>query len=128
MKRMVILLSMVGAILAGGLAVQHWLSDYTLQLSQQMESLSDSAERGENVLTEVRAVHADWECFQRRLGAVIHEETLNDLESHIKRSEMLAEFPHNEVYRRDLVLELLEAADAAGELYQKECLSLQNIF
>ena len=114
MKRMVILLSMVGAILAGGFAVQHWLSD--------------SAERGENVLTEVRAVHADWECFQRRLGAVIHEENLNDLESHIKRSEMLAEFPHNEVYRRDLVLELLEAADAAEELYQKECLSLQNIF
>ncbi len=124
---MVILLSLVGVILASGAATQKWLYSYTTGFSAQMESLSISAQNGEKVLHEIQAVHADWERYQKWLGAAIHEENLNDLESHIKRAEMLAGFPENEVYRRDLVLELLEAADAAEELWQKEKLSLQNI-
>ncbi len=127
MKRMVILLSLVGVILGSGVASQVWLHNYTLELKQQMEQLSYSAGLGEEVQTELRAIYSDWEAYQKRLGATIREENLNEVEKHMKRAELLTRMTDQQEIRQELVMELMEAADAAEELWQKEKISLQNI-
>ena len=127
MKRMVVLLSLVGLLLGSGVMSQKWLHGYTGSLKSQMEELSQAVQQGENVKYEIRAIRADWTRYQQWLGAVAHEDKLDQLEVHIKRAEMLAGFPDSDVYRRELVLELLEVGDAAEELWEKERLSLQNI-
>ena len=128
MKRMVILLSLVGLLLGSGAVSQNWLHGYTGGLKAQMEELSEAVQQGENIKYEIRAIRADWTRYQQWLGAEAHENKLDQLEAHIKRAEMLAGFPDSDVYRRELVLELLEVGDAAEELWEKERLSLQNIF
>lgn len=127
MKRMVVLLSLVGLLLGSGVMSQKWLHGYTGSLKSQMEELSQAVQQGENVKYEIRAIRADWTRYQQWLGAKAHEDKLDQLEVHIKRAEMLAGFPDSDVYRRELVLELLEVGDAAEELWEKERLSLQNI-
>ena len=127
MKRMVVLMSLVGLLLGCGAVSQQWLHRYTGGLKAQMEELSKAAQGGENVKYEIRAIRADWTRYQQWLGATTHEDKLDQLEVHIKRAEMLAGFPDSDVYRRELVLELLEVGDAAEELWEKERLSLQNI-
>ena len=127
MKRMVVLLSLVGLLLGSGVMSQKWLHGYTGSLKSQMEELSQAVQQGENVKYEIRAIRADWIRYQQWLGAEAHEDKLDQLEVHIKRAEMLAGFPDSDVYRRELVLELLEVGDAAEELWEKERLSLQNI-
>ena len=127
MKRMVVLLSLVGLLLGSGVFFQNYLHRYTGELKDQTEELSRAVEAGENVKYEIRAIHSDWEAYQKWLGAEAHEDRLDQLEAHIKRAEMLAGFPNSDVYRRELVLELLEIGDAAEELWQKEKMSLQNI-
>ena len=127
MKRMVVLLSLVGLLLGSGVMSQKWLHGYTGSLKSQMEELSQAVQQGENVKYEIRAIRADWTRYQQWLGAEVHEDKLDQLEVHIKRAEMLAGFPDSDVYRRELVLELLEVGDAAEELWEKERLSLQNI-
>ena len=127
MKRMVVLLSLVGLLLGSGVMSQKWLHGYTGSLKSQMEELSQAVQHGENVKYEIRAIRADWTRYQQWLGAEAHEDKLDQLEVHIKRAEMLAGFPDSDVYRRELVLELLEVGDAAEELWEKERLSLQNI-
>ena len=127
MKRMVVLLSLVGLLLGSGVMSQKWLHGYTGSLKSQMEELSQAVQQGENVKYEIRAILADWTRYQQWLGAEAHEDKLDQLEVHIKRAEMLAGFPDSDVYRRELVLELLEVGDAAEELWEKERLSLQNI-
>ena len=128
MKRMVVLLSLVGLLLGCGAVTEGWLRRYTDGLQSQMEALSRAAAAGEDVGCEVRAVLSDWEACQKWLGAAVHEDRLDQLESHVKRAEMLSGFPGSASCRRELVLELLEVGDAAGELWEKERLSLQNIF
>ena len=127
MKRMVVLLSLVGLLLGSGVMSQKWLHGYTGSLKSQMEELSQAVQQGENVKYEIRAIRADWTRYQQWLGAEAHEDKLDQLEVHIKRAEMLAGFPDSDVYRRELVLELVEVGDAAEELWEKERLSLQNI-
>lgn len=127
MKRMVVLLSLVGLLLGSGVFSQNYLRRYTGELKDQTEELSRAVEAGENIKYEIRAIHSDWGAYQKWLGAEAHEDRLDQLEAHIKRAEMLAGFPNSDVYRRELVLELLEIGDAAEELWQKEKLSLQNI-
>ena len=127
MKRMVVLLSLVGLLLGSGVMSQKWLHGYTGSLKSQMEELSQAVQQGENVKYEIRAIRADWTRYQQWLGTEAHEDKLDQLEVHIKRAEMLAGFPDSDVYRRELVLELLEVGDAAEELWEKERLSLQNI-
>lgn len=127
MKRMVVLLSLVGLLLGSGFFSQNYLHRYTGELKDQTEELSRAVEAGENIKYEIRAIHSDWGAYQKWLGAEAHEDRLDQLEAHIKRAEMLAGFPNSDVYRRELVLELLEIGDAAEELWQKEKLSLQNI-
>ena len=124
---MVVLLSLVGLLLGSGVFSQNYLHRYTGELKDQTEELSRAVEAGENVKYEIRAIRSDWEAYQKWLGAEAHEDRLDQLEAHIKRAEMLAGFPNSDVYRRELVLELLEIGDAAEELWQKEKLSLQNI-
>ena len=128
MKRMVVLLSLVGLLLGCGAVSEGWLRRYTDGLQAQMAELSRAAAAGENVGHEVRAVLSEWTACQKWLGAEVHEDRLDQLESHIKRAEMLSDFPDSENCRRELVLELLEVGDAAGELWEKERLSFQNIF
>lgn len=127
MKRMVVLLSLVGLLLGSGVFSQNYLHRYTGELKDQTEELSRAVEAGENIKYEIRAIHSDWGAYQKWLGAEAHEDRLDQLEAHIKRAEMLAGFPNSDVYRRELVLELLEIGDAAEELWQKEKMSLQNI-
>lgn len=127
MKRMVILLSLVGVILASGAASQIWLHQYTRNLKKQMEQLSFSAVQGEQVQTELRAIYADWEEYQRMLGMTIREEHLDEVEKHMKRAEFIIRLPEEQQNREELAMELLEAADAAEELWQKEKISIQNI-
>ena len=55
------------------------------------------------------------------------ENNLDSLESHLKNAEVLAGYPEDETYLHQLRLELLNAADAAEELWEKEKVSLQNI-
>ena len=114
-------------LLGSGVMSQKWLHGYTGSLKSQMEELSQAVQQGENVKYEIRAIRADWTRYQQWLGAEAHEDKLDQLEVHIKRAEMLAGFPDSDVYRRELVLELLEVGDAAEELWEKERLSLQNI-
>ena len=127
MKRMVILLSLVGVILASGAASQIWLHQYTRNLKEQMEQLSFSAVQGEQVQIELRAIYADWEEYQRMLGMTIREEHLDEVEKHMKRAEFITRLPEEQQNREELAMELLEAADAAEELWQKEKISIQNI-
>ncbi len=127
MKRLVILLSLVGVILSGGAASQIWLCQYTRDLKEQMEQLSYSAVQGERVDTELRAIYADWQEYQRMLGMAIREEHLDEVEKHIKRAEFLTQLPKHQQYRDELAVELLEAADAAERLWEKEKISIQNI-
>ena len=127
MKRMVVLLSLVGLLLGSGVFSQNYLHRYTGELKDQTEELSRAVEAGENIKYEIRAIHSDWGAYQKWLGAEAHEDRLDQLEAHIERAEMLAGFPNSDVYRRELVLELLEIGDAAEELWQKEKMSLQNI-
>ncbi len=124
---MVVLLSLVGVILGSGAASQVWLHRYTQELKEQMEQLSYSAGLGEEVQTELRAISSDWEEYQKGLGAIIREESLNEVEKHIKKAELLTQMTDQQEIRQELVMELREAADAAEELWQKEKVSLQNI-
>ena len=127
MKRMVILLSLVGVILSSGAASQVWLHQYTRDLKEQMEQLSFSAVQGEKVQTELRAIYADWEEYQRMLGIAIREEHLDEVEKHMKRAEFLTRLAEEQQNKEELAMELMEAADAAEELWQKEKISIQNI-
>ena len=60
MKRMVVLLSLVGLLLGSGVMSQKWLHGYTGSLKSQMEELSQAVQQGENVKYEIRAIRADW--------------------------------------------------------------------
>lgn len=124
---MVILLSLVGVILSSGAASQVWLHQYTRDLKEQMEQLSFSAVQGEKVQTELRAIYADWEEYQRMLGIAIREEHLDEVGKHMKRAEFLTRLPEEQQNKEELAMELMEAADAAEELWQKEKISIQNI-
>ena len=92
-----------------------------------MEQLSFSAVQGEKVQTELRAIYADWEEYQRMLGIAIREEHLDEVEKHMKRAEFLTRLPEEQQNKEELAMELMEAADAAEELWQKEKISIQNI-
>lgn len=127
MKRMVVLLSLVGVIFASGAASQIWLHQYTRGLKEQMEQLSHAAVQGEQVQAEIRAIYADWEEYQRMLGMAVREEHLDEVEKHMKRAEFMTRLPAEQQNREELAMELLEAADAADELWQKEKISIQNI-
>lgn len=127
MKRMVIMLSIVGTILACGTVSQVWLHRYTDDMSTQLSLLSEAVGNGDQVQHEISAILSEWEQCQKRLGIWTSENTLDQLESHLKNAEMLSHYPYDETYRHQLRLELLNAADAAEELWQKEKVSIQNI-
>lgn len=127
MKRMVIMLSIVGTILACGAASQVWLHDYTEDMSTQLNLLSEAVGNGDQVQHEISAILADWDQCQKKLSVWMSENNLDQVETHLKSAEMLSHYPDDETYRHQLRLELLNAADAAEELWQKEKVSIQNI-
>ncbi len=127
MKRMVIILSIVGTILACGTMSQVWLQGYTEDMSTQLNLLSEAVGNGDEVRHEISAILAEWQQCQKKLGVWTTENYLDQLESHLKNAEMLSKYPEDETYRHQLRLELQNAADAAEELWQKEKISLQNI-
>ena len=127
MKRMVIMLSIVGTIFACGTVSQVWLQGYTKNVSEQLTQLSEDVGSGNGVQHEISALLAEWHQYQKWLGVWMMENNLDPLESHLKNAEVLAGYPEDETYRHQLRLELLNAADAAEELWEKEKVSLQNI-
>lgn len=127
MKRMVIMLSIVGTIFACGTVSQVWLQGYTKNVSEQLTQLSEDVGSGNGVQHEISALLAEWHQYQKWLGVWTMENNLDPLESHLKNAEVLAGYPKDETYRHQLRLELLNAADAAEELWEKEKVSLQNI-
>ena len=127
MKRMVIMLSIVGTIFACGTVSQVWLQGYTKNVSEQLTQLSEDVGSGNGVQQEISALLAEWHQYQKWLGVWTMENNLDPLESHLKHAEVLAGYPEDETYRHQLRLELLNAADAAEELWEKEKVSLQNI-
>ena len=127
MKRMVIMLSIVGTIFACGTVSQVWLQGYTKNVSVQLTQLSEDVGSGNGVQHEISALLAEWHQYQKWLGVWTMENNLDPLESHLKNAEVLAGYPEDETYRHQLRLELLNAADAAEELWEKEKVSLQNI-
>jgi hypothetical protein len=68
MKRMVVMLSIVGALLTCGAVSQVWLKNYTEQMSDQLELLSDAVGSGEEIRYEIGAILNEWEQYQKRLG------------------------------------------------------------
>lgn len=127
MKRMVIMLSIVGTILACGAVTQVWLHQYTEDMSVQLELLSEAVGKGDPVRHEIGAILSEWDQCQKHMGIWASENVLDQVESHLKNAEMLSHYPDDETYRHQLRLELLNAADAAEELWQKEKISIQNI-
>ena len=127
MKRMVIMLSIVGTIFACGTVSQVWLQGYTKNVSVQLTQLSEDVGSRNGVQHEISALLAEWHQYQKWLGVWTMENNLDPLESHLKNAEVLAGYPEDETYRHQLRLELLNAADAAEELWEKEKVSLQNI-
>ena len=127
MKRMVIMLSIVGTIFACGTVSQVWLQGYTKNVSEQLTQLSEDVGSGNGVQHEISALLAEWHQYQKWLGVWTMENNLDPLESHLKNAEALAQYPKDETYLHQLRLELLSAADAAEELWEKEKVSLQNI-
>lgn len=127
MKRMVIMLSIVGTIFACGTVSQVWLQGYTKNVFEQLTQLSEDVGSGNGVQHEISALLAEWHQYQKWLGVWTMENNLDPLESHLKNAEVLAGYPEDETYRHQLRLELLNAADAAEELWEKEKVSLQNI-
>jgi hypothetical protein len=127
MKRMVVMLSIVGALLTCGVVSQVWLKNYTEQMSDQLELLSDAVGSGEEIRYEIGAILNEWEQYQKRLGLWTSENYLDPLESHLKNAELLSRYAEDDTYRHQLRLELMSAADAAEELWQKEKISVQNI-
>lgn len=127
MKRMVIILSIVGTIFACGTVSQVWLHDYTKNVSAQLSRLSEEVGSGNELQYEISALLTEWHQYQKWLGVWTMENNLDPLESHLKNAEALAKYPEDETYLHQLRLELLGAADAAEELWEKEKVSLQNI-
>ena len=127
MKRMVIMLSIVGTIFACGTVSQVWLQGYTKNVSEQLTQLSGEVGSGNELQHEISALLAEWHQYQKWLGVWTMENNLDSLESHLKNAETLAKYPEDETYRHQLRLELLSAADAAEELWEKEKISLRNI-
>ena len=128
MKRMAVLLTILGSLLAAGAVSENWLHDYTRNLSAQLTELSGSAESGKMIRSEISALLSEWQEAQARYGMWTTENHLDPLETHLKNAEMYASLPPDEEHLKQLRVELLSAADAAEELWEKERVSLQNIF
>jgi len=118
MKRLSLILTILGFVIAAELAGLTWVKDYTNDLSAELTALS----RQEDILPRLEEIRGEWDSRRRIMSIFLHERTLDHFEESLTDAALRIRTDET-----DAAFWLQTAADAAKGIWESERPDLQNI-
>ena len=124
MKRLPVICLILGIILAAGIGSLLWLGNYTDEVAQQLESISQTAAADPGAaLEELEALQDNWHQTEHWIGVFVHEDPLEVMSDRLEECiSLLKQGLYDEFQVR-----IRQAIFTVRNIYHQEVPSLENI-
>lgn len=125
MKRLPVILSLLGLILVIGIFSLVWLNHYTNQLAGELAEVAQTAEVApENALERLEMLQDNWHKTEHKIGLFVHEEPLRHISEQIEECVVLLKLNRPEEFQTAVRTTIF----AVKNLAHQEMPTLENIF
>lgn len=124
MKRLITIICLLGAIVAGSVFSLFWLKSYSEQTAAHLSAIAEHAQNDpQKAAGELKKLEEDWEEKKSVIGLFVHETPLNTFSEKLESCKALLRQKNVEEFQ----VEVEKAAAAVLDIYKKELPTLENV-
>ncbi len=124
MKRLITIICLLGAILAGSVYSLFWLKSYSEETAAQLSVIADNAKSDPKKATEeLEKLQREWDKTKSYIGVFVHEDPLNTFSECLEECKALL----RQEYSDEFQVKIEQAVGTVTDIYKKELPTLENV-
>lgn len=124
MKRLITIICLLGAIVAGSVYSLFWLKNYSEETAAQLSVIADTAgDDPQKAAEELEKLQREWDETKSYIGVFVHEDPLNTFSECLEACKALLRQGDTDEFQ----VKIEQAVGAATDIYKKELPTLENV-
>lgn len=124
MKRLVTIICIMSAIVAGSVYSLFWLKNYSEETAAQLSVIADTAQSDpQKASEELEKLQREWDKTKSYIGVFVHEAPLNTFSECLEECKALL----RQEYSDEFQVKIEKAVSAVADIYKNELPTLENV-